>query len=143
METEKHREGIVYLEKFTSRKDKRLQPGLDETSDSLRDWVGRYLELAVVGVRSKTVAEKTALHLGRFVEFFEMAYGHDRVSAVSTTGRASVAAVVGGAGARSFDREQPSGVALGAHDVGGYPGAGAILGGRSGEGDQGVEAAAA
>jgi len=82
METEKQREGVVYLEKFTSRKDKRSELRLDEVPDSLRDWVGRYLELAVVGVRSRTVAEKAALHLGRFVEFFEEAYGHDRVSAV-------------------------------------------------------------
>lgn len=44
--------------------------------------MGRYLELAVVGVRSGTVAEKAALHLGRFVGFFEEAYGHNRVSAV-------------------------------------------------------------
>jgi site-specific recombinase XerD len=42
----------------------------------------RYLELAVVGVRSATVAEKAALHLGRFVEFFEGSYGHDRITAV-------------------------------------------------------------
>ena len=82
METENQREGVVYLEKFTSRKDKQPESRLSETPDSLRDWVGRYLELAVVGVRSKTVAEKAALHLGRFVEFFEEGYGHDRVSAV-------------------------------------------------------------
>ena len=82
METEKQREGVVYLEKFTSRKDKRPEPGLDETPDSLSAWVGKYLELAVVGVRSRTVAEKAALHLGRFLEFFEKAYGHDRVSTV-------------------------------------------------------------
>ena len=82
METEKQREGVDYLEKFTSRKDKHSYARLSETPDSLRDWIGRYLELAVVGVRSKTVAEKAALHLGRFVEFFEKAYGHDRVSSV-------------------------------------------------------------
>lgn len=82
METEKQRDGVVYLEKFTSRKGKRSELRLDKTTDSLRDWVGRYLELAVVGVRSKTVAEKAALHLGRFVEFFEEAYGNDRVSTV-------------------------------------------------------------
>lgn len=82
METEKQREGVVYLEKFTSRKDKRSDTRLGETPDSLQDWVGRYLELAVVGVRSRTVAEKAALHLGRFVEFFEEAYGHDRASAM-------------------------------------------------------------
>lgn len=82
MKTEKQREGVVYLETFTSRKDKRFEPPLAETPDSLSAWVGQYLELAVVGVRSQTVAEKAALHLGRFVEFFEEAYGHDRVSAV-------------------------------------------------------------
>ena len=38
--------------------------------------------MAVVGVLSETVAEKAALHLGRFVEFFAETYGHDRVSAV-------------------------------------------------------------
>ncbi len=82
MEIEKQREGIVYLEKFTSRKDRPTKRGLSEAPDSLTDWVGRYLELAVVGVRSETVAEKAALHLGRFVSFFEGAYGHDRVSAL-------------------------------------------------------------
>ena len=82
MEAEKQREGVVYLEKFTSRKDKRPEPPLPETPDSLSAWAGRYLDLAVVGVRSKTVAEKAALHLGRFVEFFGEAYGHERISAV-------------------------------------------------------------
>ena len=82
MGTEKSREGVVYLEKFTSRKDKRRGAGLSETPDSISSWVGRYLELAVVGVRSRTVGEKAALHLGRFVGFFEDSYGHDRISTV-------------------------------------------------------------
>lgn len=82
MQTENSREGVVYLEKFTSRKDKRREVGIEDIPDSLSAWVGRYLELAVVGVRSRTVAEKAALHLGRFVEFFEGAYGHDRISTV-------------------------------------------------------------
>jgi integrase len=82
MEAENQRKGIVYLKKFTSRKDRRPEPRLNETPDSLSAWVGRYLELAVVGVRSETVAEKAALHLGRFVGFFEEAYGHDRISAM-------------------------------------------------------------
>ena len=82
METEKQREGVVYLEKFTSRKDKHPETRLNETSDSLSTWVRKYLHLAVVGIRSETVAEKAALHLGRFVAFFEDAYGHDRISAV-------------------------------------------------------------
>ena len=55
---------------------------LSEAPDGLSEWAGRYLELAVVGVRSGTVAEKAALHLGRFVAFFEESYGHDRVSGV-------------------------------------------------------------
>ena len=82
MEAENQREGVVYLRKFTSRKDKRPEPRLEETPDSVSAWVGRYLELAVVGVRSRTVAEKAALHLGRFVGFFEGAYGHDRITTV-------------------------------------------------------------
>ncbi len=82
MSTQEHREGVVYLEKFTSRKDKRADSWLDEAADGLSELVGRYLELAVVGVRSRTVSEKAALHLGRFAEFFVEAYGHDRSSAV-------------------------------------------------------------
>lgn len=82
MGAEKQREGVVYLDKFTSQKDKQSEPHLNETPDSLTAWVGRYLELAVVGVRSETVAEKAALHLGRFVAFFEESYGHDRVSSI-------------------------------------------------------------
>ena len=82
MDAEKQREGLVYLRKFTSRKDKRPETELPETPNGVFAWVGRYLELAVVGVRSETVAEKAALHLGRFVEFLGAAYGHDRISTV-------------------------------------------------------------
>ncbi len=52
----------------------------EETPDSVNSWLERYLALAVTGVRSEAVAEKIALHLGRFARFFEEAYGHDRVS---------------------------------------------------------------
>ena len=82
MSTQEQREGVVYLRKFTSRKDRRPERSLSETPDGLSAWVGRYLELAVVGVRSGTVAQKAALHLGRFIEFFKEAYGHDRISTV-------------------------------------------------------------
>ena len=82
METEKQREGVAYLEKFTTRKDAWADQRLSETPDSLSVWVGRYLELAVVGVRSETVAEKATLHLGRFIAFFGEAYGQDRISTV-------------------------------------------------------------
>jgi hypothetical protein len=70
MRARERREGVVYLGKFTSRKDKSSEPRLEEATDSLSAWVGRYLEPAVVGMRSRTVAEKAALHLGRFVSFF-------------------------------------------------------------------------
>lgn len=83
MESEIRREGVVYLAKFTSQKNIRFRDtGLDDLPNSLSAWVGRYLELAVVGVRSETVAEKAALHLGRLVEFFAEAYGHERISTV-------------------------------------------------------------
>ncbi len=34
----------------------------------------------MAGVRSTAVADKIALHLGRFRAFFAAAYGHDRAS---------------------------------------------------------------
>lgn len=52
----------------------------DEVPDSLSEWGSRYLALAVVGVRSPEVTRKIALHLERFVTFFEESYGHDRIS---------------------------------------------------------------
>ena len=142
METEKQDQGVVYLEKFTSQKDKRPDVRLSETPDSLRDWIGRYLELAVVGVRSKTVTEKAALHLGRFVEFFEEAYGHDRVSAVV---RRDVQAwqrslVDGGLAPSTVNNHMASLSAF--NNVGGHPGTGSIPGGRSSKGHQGAPATA-
>ena len=49
--------------------------------DSLTVWAERYQQLAVAGVRSAPVARKIALHLARFIQFFQDAYGHDRLSA--------------------------------------------------------------
>ncbi len=51
-----------------------------DTPDNIAAWIQRYLLLAVTGVRSEAVADKIALHLGRFAAFFNEAYGHDRVS---------------------------------------------------------------
>lgn len=51
------------------------------TIDSLAVWADRYQQLAVAGVRSEPVAQKIALHLARFIQFFRDAYGHDRLSA--------------------------------------------------------------
>ncbi len=69
-----------YLEKFTSRKVKGADDAPGAVPDSLAAWIERYRQLAVVGVRSTAVADKIALHLGRFREFFAAAYGHDRAS---------------------------------------------------------------
>jgi integrase len=51
--------------------------------DSLALWAGRYLDLAVAGVRSPEVAGKISRHLGRFQDWFAAGFGHDRVSAVT------------------------------------------------------------
>lgn len=48
--------------------------------DRMEVWIDRYQAFAVEGVRSVVVATKIALHLGRFRDFFEDAYGHDRLS---------------------------------------------------------------
>jgi integrase len=48
--------------------------------DSFSWWIQRYQDLAVTGVRSKAVADKIALHLQRFLLFFQQSYGHDRIS---------------------------------------------------------------
>lgn len=50
------------------------------TVDSLAVWSERYQQLAVAEVRSEEVAKKIALQLGRFIAFYQDAYGHDRVS---------------------------------------------------------------
>jgi integrase len=80
MSTENESLEPLQLEKYTSRKVKGA-PGRDEeTPDSLNSWIERYLALAVSGVRSEAVAEKIALHLGRFASHYREAYGHDRIS---------------------------------------------------------------
>ncbi len=48
--------------------------------DSLESWINGYLQLAVEGIRSEAVAQKIALHLRRFLNFFIEGYGHDRIS---------------------------------------------------------------
>src|SRR6185437_16702900 len=57
-----------------------VQDTAPATVDSLSIWVTRYQQLAVAGVRSEEVAKKIALQLGRFLAFYQDAYGHDRVS---------------------------------------------------------------
>jgi len=68
------------LASFTSRKATGLADTLaDAIPDSLTAWMTRYLTFAVVGVRSPAVAEKIALHLDRFIQFFTESYGPDRI----------------------------------------------------------------
>src|SRR5215210_7686522 len=72
---------LVYLPNVTARKVQAVPGGLPaDVPDSLTDWATRYLALAVVGVRSPAVTQKIALHLDRFVAFFQASYGHDRIS---------------------------------------------------------------
>jgi site-specific recombinase XerD len=72
---------IHYLDKFTSRKVQMgLNPIRESLPDSLAAWFECYLRLAVIGVRSEEVAQKIALHLSRFQDFFRESYGHDRLS---------------------------------------------------------------
>jgi integrase len=53
---------------------------LNDLPDSLQAWINRYLQLAVVGIRSAAVSEKIELHLTRFQLFFATQYGHDRIT---------------------------------------------------------------
>ncbi len=67
--------------RFTSRKVTGRAETLGEpVPDSLAAWMARYLTFAVVSVRTPAVAEKIALHLDRFSQFFTASYGHDRIS---------------------------------------------------------------
>src|SRR5262245_3065680 len=73
---------LTYLPNVTARKVQAVPGGLPaDVPDSLAAWATRYLALAVVGVRSEAVTKKIALHLDRFVGFFQERYGHERISA--------------------------------------------------------------
>ncbi|GGA58973.1 hypothetical protein GCM10007416_35160 [Kroppenstedtia guangzhouensis] len=70
-------ENVHYLEQFTSRKD---GTPFDDVPDSLNEWMKRYMQLTVIGVRSEEVTRKIGLHLRRFLDYFIESYGHDRIS---------------------------------------------------------------
>ncbi len=80
MSTENRRQEPLQLGRYTSRKMKEATQQGGGTRDSLVAWIERYLALAVTGVRSEGVADKIALHLGRFASHYQEAYGHDRIS---------------------------------------------------------------
>jgi hypothetical protein len=72
---------LAYLPNFTARKVQAVPGGLPaDVPDSLAAWATRYLALAVVVVSSEAVTKKVALHLDRFIAFFQDGYGHDRIS---------------------------------------------------------------
>ncbi|MEO9031180.1 MAG: site-specific integrase [Ktedonobacteraceae bacterium] len=69
------------LDIFTTRKGQEDHLALLTTlPDSLETWITQYLHLAVIGVRSPAVTQKIALHLTRFLAFFRVLYGHERLS---------------------------------------------------------------
>ena len=70
-----------YLLQNTSRKVNAPQLTVVQSpGDSLQEWVNYYQTLAIAGVRSEAVAQKMTLHLQRFREFYQTAYGHDRIT---------------------------------------------------------------
>jgi integrase len=70
-----------YLEKFTAQKaEPTVLLPVSQVPDSLVAWMGRYLTLAAVGVRSESVARKSVLHLQRFVSCDRGSCGHERIS---------------------------------------------------------------
>ncbi len=72
---------VSYLDKFTIRKVKdAFERDIAGIPDSLEAWITGYLHFVVTGVRSEAVAQKIALHLRRYLDFFNQAYGHDRIS---------------------------------------------------------------
>ncbi|GCE32157.1 hypothetical protein KDA_76410 [Dictyobacter alpinus] len=74
---------IIQLDHFGSRKKSSvLKEQITTLEDDLFAWMAAYLDLAVEGVRSRPIADKIALHLDRFADFFLRRYGHLRISTV-------------------------------------------------------------
>lgn len=81
MSTSKQPTKVVYLAQVTSRKNSdSSDTSLDADPASFATWMRQYQYLAVTGVRSPTVAQKIALHLERFQQFFYRRYGHERLA---------------------------------------------------------------
>jgi len=81
MSTKKQPEKVVYLPKFTSRKNNAgINASADADQDTIDSWMREYQQLAVAGVRSAAVAHKIALHLERFRQFFLARYGHEQIA---------------------------------------------------------------
>jgi len=75
--------GITHLDQFVAQKERlALKQLIAELPDSLTAWIECYLDLVVAGARPDQVIRSVVLHLGRFADFFEARYGHERISTV-------------------------------------------------------------
>jgi integrase len=74
---------ITHLDQFVAQKERwAIKQLIAELPDSLVAWIECYLDLVVVGARPDQVTRSIVLHLGRFADFFEARYGHERISTV-------------------------------------------------------------
>ena len=74
---------INHIDQFVAQKEKRASKRfIAALPDSLVAWIECYLDLVVVGARPDQVTRSIVLHLGRFADFFEARYGHERISTV-------------------------------------------------------------
>ena len=74
---------ITHLDQFVAQKERQaIKQFIAELPDSLTAWIECYLDLVVVGVRNEQVTRSIVLHLGRFADFFEERYRHERISTV-------------------------------------------------------------
>ena len=80
--THAHRD-ITHLDQFVAQKERRaIKRLIADLPDSLTAWIECYFDLVVVGARPDQVTRSIVLHLGRFADFFEARYGHERISTV-------------------------------------------------------------
>lgn len=74
---------ITHLDQFVAQKERlAIKQLIAELPDSLVAWIECYLDLVVAGARADQVTRSIVLHLGRFADFFEARYGHERISTV-------------------------------------------------------------
>src|SRR5689334_16204485 len=74
---------ITHLDQFVAQKERQaIRQLIAELPDSLVAWIECYLDLVVVGACPEQVTRSIVLHLGRFADFFEARYGHERISTV-------------------------------------------------------------
>ena len=76
-------QGITHLDQFVAQKERQvIKQLIADLPDSLIAWIECYLDLVVIGARPDQVTRSVVLHLGRFADFIEGRYGHERISTV-------------------------------------------------------------